>query len=57
LPKGVSLVLHIEQENPVIANARIPTVKAEPETVAAVAAEAAPAAADAAKEKDKDAKA
>jgi len=57
LPKGVALVLHIEQENPVIANARIPTVKAEPETVAAVAAEAAPAAADAAKEKDKDAKA
>ena len=40
-----------------IANARIPTVKAEPETVAAVATEAAPAAADAAKEKDKDAKA
>ena len=27
LPKGVTLVLHIEQENPVLANARIPTVK------------------------------
>ncbi|MCE7526496.1 50S ribosomal protein L25/general stress protein Ctc [Polynucleobacter sp. IMCC 30228] len=54
LPKGVTLVLHIEQENPVLANARIPTVKAEPETVVAVATEAAPAAADAAKEKDKD---
>jgi len=26
LPKGVALVLHVEQENPVIANARIPTV-------------------------------
>ena len=57
LPKGVTLVLHIEQENPVLANARIPTVKAEPETVVAVATEAAPAAADAAKDKDKDAKA
>ncbi|MCE7529782.1 50S ribosomal protein L25/general stress protein Ctc [Polynucleobacter sp. IMCC 29146] len=54
LPKGVTLVLHIEQENPVLANARIPTVKAEPETVVAVATEAAPAAADAAKDKDKD---
>ena len=54
LPKGVALVLHLEQENPVIANARIPTVKAEPEAVVAVAAEVAPAAADAAKDKDKD---
>ena len=50
LPKGVSLVLHVEQENPVLVNARIPTVKAEP-VEAAVAAPAA-AAADAAKEKD-----
>ncbi len=49
LPKGVTLVLHVEQENPVLVNARVPTVKAEPsETVAA----AAPAAVDAAKEKD-----
>jgi large subunit ribosomal protein L25 len=40
LPKGVSLVLHIEQENPVLANARIPSVKAadtEPAPVAAAA--------------------
>jgi large subunit ribosomal protein L25 len=49
LPKGVSLVLHVEQENPVLVNARVPTVKAEP-VEAAVAAPA--AAADAAKEKD-----
>jgi large subunit ribosomal protein L25 len=49
LPKGVSLVLHVEQENPVLVNARVPTVKAE----AVEAAVAAPAAApDAAKEKD-----
>jgi large subunit ribosomal protein L25 len=48
LPKGVSLVLHVEQENPVLVNARVPTVKAEP--VEAVVA--APAAVDAAKEKD-----
>jgi len=48
LPKGVSLVLHVEQENPVLVNARVPTVKAEP----VEAAVAAPAAADAAKEKD-----
>jgi large subunit ribosomal protein L25 len=48
LPKGVSLVLHVEQENPVIANARVPAVKAEPEpgTEAAPAAEAAAPAAD-----------
>ena len=47
LPKGVTLVLHLEQENPVVANARIPSVKAEVETAApaaAVAAVAAPAA-------------
>jgi large subunit ribosomal protein L25 len=50
LPKGVSLVLHVEQENPVLVNARIPTVKAEP--VEAVVAAPAAAAADAAKEKD-----
>jgi large subunit ribosomal protein L25 len=43
LPKGVSLVLHIEQENPVLANARIPSVKAADTEVAPVAA-AAPAA-------------
>jgi large subunit ribosomal protein L25 len=53
LPKGVSLVLHVEQENPVIANARIPAVKAEPE---AAAAEAAPAAEAAAPAADKEAK-
>ena len=50
LPKGVSLVLHVEQENPVLVNARIPTVKAEP--VEAVVAAPAAAPADAAKEKD-----
>lgn len=45
LPKGVSLVSHLEQENPVVANARIPSVKAEVETAApAAAAVAAPAA-------------
>ena len=48
LPKGVSLVLHIEQENPVLANARIPTVKAaETEEAAPAAAAAAAPAADA----------
>jgi large subunit ribosomal protein L25 len=49
------LVLHVEQENPVIANARIPAVKAaEAEEVAPTAAAAADAAAaPAAKEKDK----
>ena len=46
LPKGVSLVLHIEQENPVLANARIPAVKsadteAAPSAAGASAAEAA----------------
>jgi large subunit ribosomal protein L25 len=53
LPKGVALVLHVEQENPVIANARIPTVKAEPEPSAAPTAPVADAAASAG---DKDAK-
>jgi large subunit ribosomal protein L25 len=53
LPIGVSLVLHVEQENPVIANARIPTVKAEPEPSAAPTAPVADAAASAG---DKDAK-
>jgi large subunit ribosomal protein L25 len=43
LPKGVSLVLHIEQENPVLVNARIPAVKAV-DTEAAPVAAAAPAA-------------
>ena len=43
LPKGVTLVLHVEQENPVLANARIPAVKSA-DTEAAPAAAAAPAA-------------
>jgi len=50
LPKGVSLVLHVEQENPVLANARIPAVKSA-DTEAAPAATAAAPAADAAKDK------
>ena len=50
LPKGVSLVLHVEQENPVLANARIPAVKAADTEVAPAAAAAAPAP-DAAKDK------
>jgi large subunit ribosomal protein L25 len=49
LPKGVTLVLHVEQENPVLANARIPLVKAA-DTEVAPAAAAAPAA-EAAKDK------
>ena len=49
LPKGVTLVLHVEQENPVLANARIPAVKSA-DTEAAPAAAAAPAA-DAPKDK------
>ncbi|ANJ00507.1 50S ribosomal protein L25/general stress protein Ctc [Polynucleobacter wuianus] len=53
LPKGVSLVLHVEQENPVLANARIPAVKAAETEEAAPAATAAPAAAPAADAKDK----
>ena len=44
LPKGVSLVLHIEQENPVLANARIPAVKSADTEAAPAAAAAAPAA-------------
>jgi len=45
LPKGVTLVLHVEQENPVLVNARIPSVKAaEAEAAPAAAAAAAPAA-------------
>jgi large subunit ribosomal protein L25 len=43
LPKGVNLVLHVEQENPVITNARIPTVKAAETEEVAPAATAAPA--------------
>jgi large subunit ribosomal protein L25 len=51
LPKGVALVSHLEQENPVVANARIPSVKAEVETAAPAAAAA--AAVPAAKEEKK----
>jgi large subunit ribosomal protein L25 len=40
LPKGLSLVPHLEHENPVVANARVPAVKAEPAADAAPAAEA-----------------
>jgi large subunit ribosomal protein L25 len=43
LPKGVSLVLHIEQENPVLANARIPAVKSADTEAAPAAAPAAEA--------------
>ena len=43
LPKGVTLVLHVEQENPVLANARIPAVKSA-DTEAAPVAAVAPAA-------------
>jgi large subunit ribosomal protein L25 len=50
LPKGVALVLHIEQENPVLANARIPAVKSA-DTEVAPAAAAAPAAEAAPKDK------
>ena len=54
LPKGVVLVLHVSHENPVIANARIPTVKAaETEETAAPAAAAPTVAAPAADTKDK----
>ncbi len=53
LPKNVSLTLHIEQDNPVIAVARIPAVVAEP--VPSVAPEA-PAAPAATKLKDKEGK-
>lgn len=45
LPKGVSLVMHVEQENPVLANARFPAVKAaEPTDAPAAPAAEAPAA-------------
>jgi large subunit ribosomal protein L25 len=44
LPKGVTLVLHVEQENPVLANARIPAVKSADTEAAPAAAAAAPAA-------------
>ncbi|MDH6155153.1 large subunit ribosomal protein L25 [Polynucleobacter sphagniphilus] len=44
LPKGVTLVLHVEQENPVLVNARIPSVKAADAEAAPSAAAAAPAA-------------
>ncbi len=44
LPKGVTLVLHVEQENPVLVNARIPSVKAADAEAAPAAAAAAPAA-------------
>ena len=53
LPKNVSLTLHIEQDNPVIAVARIPAVVAEPVPRAAPEAPAAPAAT---KLKDKEGK-
>ena len=44
LPKGVTLVLHVEQENPVLANARIPAVKsADTEAAPAAAASTRPA--------------
>ena len=46
LPKGVSLVLDIEQENPVLANARIPTVRSSDTEAAPSAAPAADAAKD-----------
>ena len=53
LPKGVSLSLHVEQENPAVAVAREPKVKAEPE---ATGAPEAPAAPTATKLKDKEGK-
>jgi large subunit ribosomal protein L25 len=53
LPKGVTLSLHVEQENPAIVVAREPKVKAEPE---ATGAPEAPAAPTATKLKDKEGK-
>lgn len=53
LPAGVSLSLHVEQENPSIVVAREPKVKAEP---AATGAPEAPAAPTATKLKDKEGK-
>jgi large subunit ribosomal protein L25 len=44
LPKGVTLSLHVEQENPALVAAREPKVKAEPEATGAPEAPAAPAA-------------
>jgi large subunit ribosomal protein L25 len=43
LPKGLALVPHLEHENPVVVNARVPTVKAEPVDAPAAAAPAAEA--------------
>jgi large subunit ribosomal protein L25 len=53
LPKGVSLSLHVEQENPAVVVARAPKVKAETE---ATGAPEAPAAPTAIKLKDKEGK-
>jgi large subunit ribosomal protein L25 len=53
LPKGVSLALHVEHENPALVVARIPSVNAEPE---ATGAPEAPAAPTAIKLKDKEGK-
>jgi large subunit ribosomal protein L25 len=53
LPKGVTLSLHVEQENPAIVVARELKVKAEPEATGAPEAPAAPAAT---KLKDKEGK-
>ena len=44
LPKGVVLSLHIEQDNPVVAVARVPSVSAEPLSSGAPEAPAAPTA-------------
>ena len=44
LPKGVVLSLHIEQDNPVVAVARLPSVSAEPLSSGAPEAPAAPTA-------------
>ena len=43
LPKGLALVPHLEHENPVVVNARVPTVKADPVDAPAAAAPAAEA--------------
>ena len=44
LPKGVVLSLHVEQDNPVVAVARVPSVSAEPLSSGAPEAPAAPTA-------------
>ena len=44
LPKGVVLSLHVEQDNPVVAVARVPSVSAEPLSSGAPEAPAAPSA-------------